>query len=83
MFCRPSVMMAAVAPRIFSILLAAEREKGRLGQAAVEQIADRCAAIAMSVGDAIALERSRGYADLEPRRAWAQWQLAQMLRAPD
>jgi hypothetical protein len=35
----------------------------------------------MSIPDAIALERARGYADLEPRRAWPQWQLVRSLYA--
>ena len=32
-------------------------------------------AMAVDARRALALERSRGYADLEPRRAWEQWQL--------
>jgi hypothetical protein len=36
----------------------------------------------MSYRDADALERSRGYADIDPAIAWEQWQLvrAQMAR---
>jgi hypothetical protein len=68
-------------PTLFSILLAAERSKGPLNQSAVEAITDSCTAIAMSIPDAIALERARGYADLEPRRAWPQWQLVRSLYA--
>jgi hypothetical protein len=63
-------------PTLVSILLAAERSKGSpLLEDEVERLADKCTAIAMSLADAIELERSRGYADLEPRRAWDQWQL--------
>jgi hypothetical protein len=29
----------------------------------------------MECRDAIALEQSRGYADIEPELAWGQWQI--------
>jgi hypothetical protein len=63
-------------PSLVVQLLAAERGKGApLTQSEVERLVDGCPAIAMDLSDVVALERSRGYADLEPRRAWEQWQL--------
>lgn len=63
-------------PTLVSILLATERAKGApLTREEVERLADGCTAVALSLADSIELERSRGYADLEPRRAWDQWRL--------
>ena len=65
-----------ITPSLVAQLLAAEGEKGApLTQSEVEKLVDRSPAIAMALADALTLERSRGYADLEPRQAWAQWQL--------
>jgi hypothetical protein len=65
-----------IVPSLVAMLLAAERDKGAaLTEAEVDRLVDEAAAIAMSAKDVRALERSRGYADIEPRRAWAQWQL--------
>jgi hypothetical protein len=59
-----------------AILTAAERSAGRaLTRGEVEKVVAKSTAIAMTVADAQALERSRGYADLEPERAWEQWQI--------
>jgi hypothetical protein len=41
----------------------------------VEQVVHNAPAIAMEARDALALERSRGYADIEPELAWEQWQI--------
>jgi hypothetical protein len=65
-----------IVPSLVAMLLAAERDKGAaLTEAEVDRLVGDAAAIAMSASDVRALERSRGYADIEPRRAWAQWQL--------
>lgn len=65
-----------IMPALVVQLSAAERQAGRaLTEAEVESITSKSPAIALALEDANALERSRGYADLEPRRAWAQWQL--------
>jgi len=56
--------------------MAAESSKGRaLSQREVEAFTFNAAAIAMEPLDALALERSRGYADIEPELAWEQWQI--------
>jgi hypothetical protein len=39
----------------------------------VETLVEQSPAITMERRDAIALEQSRGYADLEPELAWEQW----------
>ncbi|HET7541695.1 MAG TPA: hypothetical protein VFK05_17595 [Polyangiaceae bacterium] len=63
-------------PSLAAILTHAESSKGRpLTRSEVEQIVDEGTVIAMEPRDARALERSRGYADLEPELAWEQWQL--------
>lgn len=63
-------------PALVAILTAAERRNERpLTRSEVEQLVENSSAIAMEPADARALERSRGYADLEPRLAWDQWQL--------
>lgn len=65
-----------IVPSLVATLTAAEAKGERpLTQAEVESLVDSCAAISMTLADANLLERSRGYADIEARRAWAQWQL--------
>jgi hypothetical protein len=64
-------------PALVAILTAAEEQAGRpLGREEVERLTEGGACITMSHGDAQQLERSRGYADLEPTLAWPQWQVA-------
>jgi len=73
---RPMNPVLVITPSLVAQLVAAERKHGRpLAREEVESVANRSTAIAMSTKDAIALDRSRGYTDIEPRRAWAQWQL--------
>jgi hypothetical protein len=63
-------------PTLSVILTAAERAKGgALARSEVEQIVSEGSVIAMEHCDASALERSRGYADIEPELAWEQWQI--------
>lgn len=65
-----------IVPSLVAMLTAAERTKGAaLTRGEVERLVDEAPAIAMAVSDAVALERSRGYADIEPRLAWEQWQV--------
>lgn len=65
-----------IVPSLVAMLTAAARTKGAaLTRAEVERLVDEAPAIAMAVSDAVALERSRGYADIEPRLAWEQWQI--------
>lgn len=63
-------------PALVAVLLMKERAVGRaLAREEVELLAERAPCIAMEPADARRLERARGYVDLEPRRAWDQWQL--------
>jgi hypothetical protein len=61
------------------VLVAAESKAGRpLNKKEVEEIADKTVCIALSPAIARNLERERGYADLDPGRAWEQWQIARL-----
>lgn len=63
-------------PALAVLLTAAEaKARRRLTRREVEALVGRATCVAMDHRDAQALERSRGYADLDPERAWAQWQL--------
>lgn len=65
-----------IMPSLVALLHASEQRAGRpLTQSEVEALVDGCPAIAMELRHTIALERARGYADIEPRRAWAHWQI--------
>jgi len=69
-------LVQTIIPSLVSILAAAERSAGRaLNWREVEGVVASCSAIAMEPRDARAIERSRGYADIEPERAWEQWQI--------
>ena len=62
-------------PALVAVLLNLERQKGRpLTEAEVCEVRDKAACMMMplSVRDRIA-ER-RGYADIDPEHAWAEWQ---------
>ncbi|MED5371811.1 MAG: hypothetical protein VX899_12395 [Myxococcota bacterium] len=61
-------------PALVAILMSQQQQLGRpLTQAEVEAVADEAPTIEMELGAARAMDRSRGYVDLEPRRAWEQW----------
>lgn len=63
-------------PSLASILMAAEKKAGQpLSQKDVEELTSKCSCITMEYSDAQALERRRGYADLDPERVWDQWQI--------
>ena len=63
-------------PTLAALLSAAEQQRERpLTRQEVEAIRDEATTLTMELEDAMGMERSRGYADLEPRRAWEQWQL--------
>jgi hypothetical protein len=59
------------------VLLATMEDKAAkpLAREQVESIRDQGACIMMKQGDAQKLERSQGYADLNPELAWEQWKL--------
>jgi hypothetical protein len=71
-----SGLVPTIVPALTVQLLAAERSEGRpLSQREVEALTSNATAIAMAPPEALALERSRGYADIEPELAWEQWQI--------
>lgn len=67
-------------PALVTLLTALERQAGKpLTQKQVEKVRDEGACIAMQPRDVQALDRSRGYADLDPELAWPQWQARRSL----
>jgi hypothetical protein len=63
-------------PALVVLLAAAEEQAGRpLNREEVERLTSEGVCMTMSHPDAKNLERSRGYADLEPELAWRQWQV--------
>ncbi len=63
-------------PALVAILTAAEEKAGRrLRREEVERLTSEGTCMMMTHADAQKLERSRGYADLEPELAWNQWQV--------
>lgn len=65
-----------IIPALVVLLVSAERSAKRpLSPPEVEAIVEKASAIAMDAADAAVLERKRGYADIEPQRAWEQWQI--------
>jgi hypothetical protein len=72
----PTNPVLVLMPSLVSKLLAAERARGQpLAQGEVEATVNESSAVAMDPADAAKLERSRGYADIEPELAWRQWLL--------
>jgi len=51
-----------------------EKEGVPLTREQVESLRDKCPCMAMKHQVAKEMERSRGYADLDPSLAWEQWQ---------
>lgn len=63
-------------PSLAALLTAGEEKKGKpLTQKEVLAVRDNGVCMAMEWKDAQKLERSRGYADLEPELVWEQWQV--------
>ena len=63
-------------PALHAVLLAMEAQSAApLTRGQVESVRDGATCIAMTAHDAQQLERSRGYADLDPEHVWSQWQL--------
>lgn len=73
---QPGELVPVIIPSVVAMLGAMENKNGRpLTRVEVEELVDKAPAIAMEPADAITMERSRGYADIEPELAWEQWQL--------
>ena len=65
-----------IMPPLVTQFMAAERSRGRpLTRSEVESLVKDSPAIALEPAVALELERAAGYADIEPGRAWEQWQL--------
>jgi hypothetical protein len=63
-------------PALVTLLAAAEEKAGRrLRRDEVERLTGEGVCMMMTHADAKNLERSRGYADLDPELAWPQWQV--------
>lgn len=76
---RASDVVPTIIPSLTAQLMAAENSKGRaLSRREVEAVTSKATAVAMSPKDVLALERSRGYADIEPELAWEQWQIVRI-----
>lgn len=63
-------------PPLVTLLAARESQLGRaLTRDEVERVRDAAVVMTLELSHARAMERARGYADLEPERAWEQWQI--------
>ena len=63
-------------PPLVTLLRAAEKEAGKaLTRKQVRALVEGAGCIAMSHADARAMEKSRGFLDLDPELTWEQWQL--------
>lgn len=72
----PSEPALVFMPALSVLLTAREETLGRaLTQEEVDAERDKAPRVAMEYRDAQTLERSRGFADIDPELAWAQWQL--------
>lgn len=71
----PNELAFVFMPSLAAVLTAAEAQHGKpLTKAQVRQLTEQATCMTMKHEDARALERSRGYADLDPELAWEQWQ---------
>jgi hypothetical protein len=63
-------------PALVAQLAAAEHQAGRaLEKSEVEALRDSAMCITMEPADARAMERARGYADVDPELVWEQWEV--------
>jgi len=65
----------AFVPPLLALLRALEKQHGVLTRAQVEEARENAVCLAMAHRDAQKLERTRGYADIDPGLAWEQWSL--------
>lgn len=76
-------LVPTIIPPLVSVLLAQERSKGTpLTRHEVEEIVTKSPAMMMEPRHVLALERARGYADIEPELAWPQWQIVRRSLGP-
>ncbi len=58
-----------------AVLLKAETDKGMpLTESEVVKIRDNASCIAMPISVKLKVEESRGYQDINPEKAWIEWQ---------
>jgi hypothetical protein len=70
----PGQLAFVFMPPLVALLTAAEEKKRKpLTQREVEELTKGAVCMTMEHADARALERSRGYADLDPESVWGQW----------
>ena len=63
-------------PALVAVLLAAEKQKGApLTEADVLRIRDGAECTAMPAHAAQKVAEARGYPDIDPQRAWQEWQI--------
>lgn len=63
-----------IMPPLLVLLAVREQQEERaLTEPEVDDIVANAAAVTMDAADARAIERERGFVDINPRRAWAQW----------
>jgi len=73
----PEELLIYPMPSLVSTLLNRERAKGSpLTEAEVIQISDQCPSMAVPIDVAQKIDEERGYKDIDPERAWEQWQEA-------
>lgn len=66
-------------PSLVAILIAKEREKGApLTRDEVEKFRDQAECIAMPADARKKVDDARGYLDIDPERAWEEWQIARL-----
>jgi hypothetical protein len=76
-------LVPTIIPPLVAVLLAHERSTGKpLTQPEVEGIVSKSPAIMMEARHVLAVERARGYADIEPQLAWEQWQIVRKFLSP-
>jgi len=67
-------------PALVAILLNVERTKGApLTEAEVLKLRDEASCIAMPIHARDAVAKERGYDDIDPENAWAEWQEARKM----
>jgi hypothetical protein len=72
----PSELVPTIMPSLVAMLMAQENAKrAPLTKREVETLVAKAPAIMIQRDHARALERSRGYADIDPELAWEQWQI--------
>ena len=73
----PGELAISFMPALVVLLGAVEEQKGKpLTKKQVEAVVSNACCMTVGHEEARAVERARGYADLDPELAWEQWQLA-------